>query len=419
MPHFLQPLVRFPVARKKTPNSTFAMIANFDTRAHGLMLFFVHGAERRRQGFARANGCAAAVCLAAMLAPISIVWGQVQESWVARYNGHGSENDLMAAMVADDAANVYVTGGSLSDYVTVKYSPSGSQLWVANYSSPGNNNDSAKAIAVDSAGNVYVTGMARSSRYYEETYCDDYGRCQTYKVFLPDYATLKYDSGGRQKWAARFECYSALDTPRAIAVDSSGNVIVTGTSGTVYYDATGNPIWSDRSAPGITLASDGVSNLYVCTGYDYAPGDLVKYAANGTRLWTAQKKGGPGLALDAAGHVYVTGYTVGTRKLDASGNELWSSEVGGSALRLDSAGNAYVISGSFLTKFSPQGQSLWQALYSGPGSPGTATAGAVDGGGNVYLTGYFPSTNATLILMTSRYDPQGNLLWAISRSQPV
>src|SRR5207249_3018088 len=136
--------------------------------------------------------------------------------------------DSAAAMTLDSAGNVYVAGGSSSDYAIVKYSPTGSQLWEARYGSSGKDEDHATAIAVDNAGNVYVSGSSMSSRYYEEMYYDDYGRCITYKVYLPDYVTLKYDASGRQQWAASVETYSSDGGARAIAVDSSGNVIVTG-----------------------------------------------------------------------------------------------------------------------------------------------------------------------------------------------
>ncbi|MGB5422521.1 MAG: hypothetical protein WBN03_10200, partial [Desulfobacterales bacterium] len=90
------------------------------------------------------------------------------ELWVARYNGPGNSNDQAAALVVDAAGNVYVTGknageksdhsGYYTDYATIKYDPDGNELWVARYSGPGNSNAKAAALAVDAAGNVYVTG---------------------------------------------------------------------------------------------------------------------------------------------------------------------------------------------------------------------------------------------------------------------
>lgn len=73
--------------------------------------------------------------------------------------------------------------------------------------------DYAYAIAIDDSGNVYVTGYSYGSGTYN------------------DYATLKYDASGVQQWVAQYDGRgNSGDYATTIAVDSSGNVYVTGTT---------------------------------------------------------------------------------------------------------------------------------------------------------------------------------------------
>src|SRR4029077_7750140 len=98
---------------------------------------------------------------------------------------------------------------------TIKYNSDGQQQWVARYDGPVNYTDKATAIAVDASGNVYVTGASSSNAGAGGL----------------DYATIKYNSAGQQQWVARYNGPgNYIDQARAIAVDGSGNVYVTGES---------------------------------------------------------------------------------------------------------------------------------------------------------------------------------------------
>lgn len=107
-----------------------------------------------------------------------------------------------------------------------------SEAWVATY------NGSANAIALDKAGNIYVAGTAKDLDTLE------------------DIITIKYDSNGNQLWVARYNGPgNGWDVARGLAVDTNGNVYVTGSSlglgtdsdiVTIRYDANGNQVWADR-----------------------------------------------------------------------------------------------------------------------------------------------------------------------------
>ena len=105
---------------------------------------------------------------------------QVQQQWVARYNGSSFSSDIGRAMVFDNYGNIYVTGASIVnpvsswDACTIKYNSSGVQQWLSVYAGPASGVDDANSIALDSFGNVYVTGSV--------------GRNPN----PPDYITIKY-----------------------------------------------------------------------------------------------------------------------------------------------------------------------------------------------------------------------------------
>src|SRR5262249_17829787 len=183
----------------------------------------------------------------------------------ARYNGPQNSADEADAIAIDSADNVYVTGKSIGsgtdyDYATVKYDSFGQEQWVARYNGPGNGFDEAVAIAVDGAGNVYVTGKSvRSSGNLTVEVTRNFGSQGIVLLSRPtptprprltprprptppprptpqgtdfDYATVKYDSSGQEQWVARYNGPGNVeDEARAIAIDSAGNVYVTGESG--------------------------------------------------------------------------------------------------------------------------------------------------------------------------------------------
>ncbi len=249
-----------------------------------------------------------------------------QQQWVARYNGPGNGEDEAVGIAVDVSGNVYVTGYSaglgtgLSDYATIKYDASGNQLWVARYNGPGNGTDQANAIAIDASGNVYATGFS------------DGGPGTGF-----DYATVKYDNSGQQLWVARYNGPGNDDDEAyAIAVDASGNVYVTGLSvgsgtqedyATIKYDSSGQQQWVARyngpanlNDDARAIGLDASGNVYVTgfsvglgTGFDYA---TVKYDSSGQQQWVVRYDGPASLddqayaiAVDVSGNVCVTGYS--------------------------------------------------------------------------------------------------------------
>lgn len=314
-----------------------------------------------------------------------------KRQWVRRYNGPQNKNDKAVALAVDGSGNVYVTGRvdgqeAYSHFGTIKYDTNGKRQWVRHYKGPWN----AKTpigIALDGIGNVYVAGAADPGTF--------------------DYVTIKYDGDGDLKWERHYNGPGGLyDMPTAMAVDRSGNVYVTGGSmgsgdygkldyATVKYDTEGNEKWVRRyngprneADTGKAIAVDSAGNVYV-TGeaegiYSSLDYTTIKYDPDGNRQWIKRLQGPrdaydtpTAIGVDSAGNVYVTGQaegssghsSYGTVKYDTDGNRKW--------VRLD--------------------------------LKGTATAMVVTANGNVYVTGIsYGAYSTDADYLTVKYDTNGN-----------
>jgi hypothetical protein len=293
--------------------------------------------------------------------------------------------------------------------------------WVVRYNgSAYSRDDYATSIAVDAASNVYVTGRSGQPHH-----C--YG-----------YATVKYDSRGRELWATGYNPNPCVHGAAAIAVDAAGNVYVTGSSdgpgmssdyATIKYDTNGNELWVTRydgpansEDSAAAIAVDAAGNVYV-TGSSDGPGTssdyaTIKYDTNGNELWVTRYDGpansedsAAAIAVDTAGYVYVTGNN-GTAKYDgSSGNRLWHSLGSAAAIAVDTTGNVSVTGNNGTAKYNNNGSELWSTITN-------AVAIAVDAAGNAYVTG---SSNGTspADYTTIKYDPNGNELWLLPYNGPA
>jgi len=228
------------------------------------------------------------------------------------------------------------------------------------------------------------------------------------------------------------------DYGQAVAVDRAGNILIGGTLSSHAFVAKRTPggslAWSLSFGPGSgsvqALGADSSGNVYVTGNFgptiDFGGGQLssaggfdiflAKFSPNGSFIWarrfgsskviTFVTESGYGLAVDQNdGSVTVTGIYDGT--VDFGRGTL--TALGGQDM--------------FLARFSPGGTCVWSRRVGGTRTA-IGTAMALDGSGNIFVTGDFGSTvdfgsgpvtpvgNADMFV--AKYSPAGANLWAKS-----
>ena len=220
-------------------------------------------------------------------------------------------------------------------------------------------NDYGRSIAIDATGNVYVTGETHSSDYpttsgaYDEShngYCD---------VFVS-----RLDSTLSTLLASTFIGGGSADYVYSIAIDESGNVYVTG-----YTDSSDYP-----TTPGAYDEShNGYYDVFV-SKLDMSLSSLL----SSTFIGGGDRDEGYSIALDGSGNVYVTGDTHSSDYPTTSG------------AYDESFNGAYDV---FVSKLDSSLSTLLSSTFIGGGEDDVGYSIAIDGSGNVYVTGLTSSSD--------------------------
>jgi hypothetical protein len=155
--------------------------------------------------------------------------------WVKQFGG--SYDDSIMHLAVDANSNVYVQGlfkdvadwggqqlkaggGSDNDVVLAKYDVNGDHVWSQRFGNAFN--EVAGGVAVDQAGNVTMAGSFENKGSISFGEKDDHVSLGEADVFI-----ARFGGDGKLQWAKTFGG-DRVDVGYAVAVDKSGNAVVTG-----------------------------------------------------------------------------------------------------------------------------------------------------------------------------------------------
>ncbi len=228
----------------------------------------------------------------------------------------------------------------------------------------GSGGDQAYAIAIDSSLNAYVAGITTSVNFPTTP-----GGEQTTNAGGGDVFLTEFNPTGTGVVFSVYLGGSGADTPSEILLDSTGNIYIAGSTFSPNFPTTSGvlqPTYGGNGDAFLTELSPSGSSLVYST---YLGGSGADY--------------GKAMVLDGAGDVFLTGST--TSKDFPTVNPLQLGNDGASDV--------------FVAEVNPTGSALLYSTYLGGSNADYGTAIALDGSGDVYVSGYtystdFPTQNA-------------------------
>ncbi len=325
---------------------------------------------------------------------------------------HAAECSV-AQVATDDAGNTYAVGsryfmnppggGSIrpSDVFVAKLDPAGALLFLATFSGKGN--DEGRAIALDPAGNIYLGGVTTSVNFPLRNAIQPEPGAGTTGFLIklsPDGSQLLYST--------YFGGTSSISQVNALAADASGNLYVTGYTGSRDFPVTpGMPAGAATGfAPGGVFAAfvaklDSTGSRLLYSGR--ISGNAIQCSGGSSCFLSMRHIDGIAIALDAAGNAYVAG-NANVSDLPTTPGAFLRTGVGAWVARVKASGDGL----DYLTYLGAASRIPSPPL---PDPGNWATALAVDAAGNAWIAGKttdpdFPATpGAIQAAHNDPYDP--------------
>jgi hypothetical protein len=254
----------------------------------------------------------------------------------------------------------------------------------------------AWAIATDAQGNAFIAGSTSNPGIatpgaYQAVYGGDLDSSRG------DAFIAKFTHQGKLAWCTYFGG-ERNDEAKAIALDPSGNVVITG-----------------RTLSTTGIASPGAFQTTYHNKY-YTTCFIAKFTNSGSRLWSTYFGGSP-----TGNHGYYGSYgsSIAT---DPLGNVVITGYLSDSDLTTPGAFESKPAAG-FIARFFPTGARDW-CTYFGYNSEIEIRAIITDGSGNIFIGGSTDDTSSTLSTsgafqtknawgsaFLAKFSPSGSRLW--------
>lgn len=279
----------------------------------------------------------------------SIVWN----TFLNTFRVAPEVSDESLSIAVDASNNIFVVGTSdaawgdspvrpydagLDSFVVELNALTGSLTWITFLG--GSGHDNGLSVAADGSGNIFVTG--RSDATWGSP-------LSTYDAGFDIFVAKLNASTGSLTWHT-FLSYGSFDYGFSIAVNSSGDVFIAGYGGSTlvakFNPSTGNLIWDTL------LGSTGID-----TGYgiavDNSSGNIVVVGQSGAS-W-----GSPIRLYTPPNEPFSDGFVAGLNP--DTGSVIWNTFLGGGgsdaaySVAVDGSGNVFISGGSDATWGSPVG----------------------------------------------------------------